>query len=113
MALEKQLEVKESNIAGAGRGLFTNKLIPKGTKIVEYKGKIRTWKEVENNYSNYYIFYVNENHIIDAATFKSPGKYINDAKGLQYYELYILLFKVYSDNFFGKTIVYFFLMKAL
>lgn len=82
--LEKQLEVKGSNISGAGRGLFTSKFIPKGSKIVEYKGSIRTWKEVENNYNNYYIFYVNDNYIIDANTFKkSPGKYINDAKGLQ------------------------------
>lgn len=54
--LEKQLEVKGSNIPGAGRGLFTNIFIPKGSKIVEYKGSIRTWKEVENDYNNYYIF---------------------------------------------------------
>ncbi len=81
--LEKQLEVKVSNIQGAGRGLFTSKFIPKGTKIVEYKGSSRTWKEVEYDYNNYYIFYVNENHIIDAATYKkSFAKYMNDAKGI-------------------------------
>jgi len=82
--LEKQLEVKESNISGAGKGLFTNKFIPKGTRIVEYKGRIRTWKEVENEDSNYYIFYVTENHIIDAKRYrKSFARYINDAKGLK------------------------------
>lgn len=81
--LEKQLEIKESNIEGAGKGLFTNKFIPKGTRIAEYKGKIRTWKEVEYEDENYYIFYVNENHVIDAGKRrKSIARYINDARGL-------------------------------
>jgi SET domain-containing protein len=82
--LEKQLEVKKSTIPGAGQGLFTNKFIPKGTRIVEYKGRIRTWKEVENEDDNYYIFYVNEDRIIDASNYKkSLARFINDAKGLQ------------------------------
>lgn len=82
--LEKQLEVKESNILGAGKGLFTNQFIPKGTRIAEYKGKVRPWKEVQYDDSNYYIFYVNEDHIIDAGRHKkSLARYINDAKGLK------------------------------
>jgi SET domain-containing protein len=82
--LEKHLEVKESNIPGAGKGLFTNQFIPKGSRIVEYKGRIRTWKEVENEDENYYIFYVTEEHVIDASRYKkSPARFINDAKGLQ------------------------------
>ena len=82
--LEKQLEVKESSIPGAGKGLFTTKFIPKGTRIAEYKGRVRTWKEVENEHSNYYIFYVDENHVIDAGRHKtSIARYINDAKGLK------------------------------
>ncbi len=82
--LEKQLEVKESNIPGAGKGLFTNEYIPKGTKIVEYKGKIRKWEELQYNHSNYYIYYVNDNHVIDGGSNKkSLARYINDAKGLK------------------------------
>ena len=82
--LEKHLEVKESNIPGAGKGLFTKTFIAKGTRITEYKGRIRTWKEVEYDDSNYYIFYVNEDHVIDAArNKKSLARYINDARGLQ------------------------------
>jgi SET domain-containing protein len=82
--LERQLEVKESNIPGAGKGLFTSKFISKGSRIIEYKGKIRTWKEVQYDDNNYYIFYVSENHIIDAGRHKkSLARYINDAKGLQ------------------------------
>lgn len=82
--LEKQLEVKESNLPGAGKGLFTTEYIAKGTRIAEYKGRIRTWKEVKDDDTNYYIFYVNRNYIIDANRRKtSLARYINDAKGLQ------------------------------
>jgi hypothetical protein len=39
--LEDQLIVKKSSLPGSGKGLFTKKLIPKGTRIVEYKGRIQ------------------------------------------------------------------------
>jgi len=82
--LEKQLEVKESTIPGAGKGLFTSKFIPKGTRIIEYKGRIRTWKEVEHEDQNFYIFYVSEDHVIDGSrNTKSLARYINDARGLK------------------------------
>ena len=65
--LEKQLYVKKSQIPGAGKGLFTKKPIPKGTRIVEYKGKRSTWKEVkDDDGKNGYIFYINRKHVIDA-----------------------------------------------
>jgi len=44
----KDLHVKKSSLPGAGMGLFTKTFIPKGTNIVEYKGRISTWKEVNN-----------------------------------------------------------------
>ena len=82
--LEKQLAVKESNIPGAGKGLFTNEFIAKGARIIEYKGRVRTWKEVEYDDTNYYIFFVNENHVIDAMNYKkSLARFINDARGLK------------------------------
>ncbi|HVG17393.1 MAG TPA: SET domain-containing protein-lysine N-methyltransferase, partial [Chitinophagaceae bacterium] len=62
--LEKQLVVKRSTIPGSGKGLFTKKLIPKGTRIIEYKGRITTWKEVKNDHTNAYIYTVNNNHVI-------------------------------------------------
>jgi SET domain-containing protein len=82
--LEKQLIVKRSTLKGAGKGLFTTKDIAKGKKIVEYKGKITTWKEVDDKKGlNGYIYYVNRNHVIDAATAKDAlARYANDAKGL-------------------------------
>lgn len=82
--LEKQLFVKKSTIPNAGKGLFTKKLIPKGTRIVEYKGKISSWKDVKDeDGKNAYIFYVNRNHVINALPVKSAlARYANDARGL-------------------------------
>lgn len=82
--LEKQLYVKKSGLKGAGKGLFTSKPIPKGKKIVEYKGEITTWKEVDSkNGLNGYIYYVNRHHVIDAyRTKEALARYANDAKGL-------------------------------
>ena len=81
--LEKHLFVKESNIPGAGKGLFTTVDIPKGTRIVEYKGRRTVWKEVKDDSSNYYIYTINRNNVIDAQkTLSALARYANDAKGL-------------------------------
>ena len=82
--LEKQLFIKRSGIPNSGKGLFTKKFIPKGTRIVEYKGKITRWAEVKDeDGKNGYIFYVNRNHVIDALPAKKAlARYANDAKGL-------------------------------
>jgi SET domain-containing protein len=85
MALfEKHLYVKKSTLPNAGKGLFTKVAIPKGEKIVEYKGRITTWKEVkDDDGKNGYIFYVNRNHVIDAwRTERHLARYANDARGL-------------------------------
>ena len=83
--LEKQLFVKKSTLPDAGKGLFTKKLIPKGTRIVEYTGNVRTWKEVQADESeNPYIYYVKRNFVIDALNDKSAlARYANDARGLK------------------------------
>ena len=83
--LEKQLEIKKSTIDGAGKGLFTKKFIPKGTRIVEYKGKVSTWKDVDHdNGQNPYIYYINRSYVIDAKPLpKTFGRYANDASGLK------------------------------
>jgi SET domain-containing protein len=83
--LEKQLYVKKSTIPDSGKGLFTRKFIPKGTRVVEYKGKITKWKDVaDEDGKNGYIFYVNRNHVINALpTKKALARYANDARGLK------------------------------
>jgi SET domain-containing protein len=83
--LEKKLIVKKSILPGAGKGLFTKVFIPKGTRIVEYKGKIVTWKEVEKmaDDRNGYVFFFNNQHCIDAwKTKKGVAHYANDARGI-------------------------------
>ena len=83
--LEKQLSIKRSKVPGAGKGLFAKKFIPKGTRIVEYKGKITTWKQVDHRKgSNPYIYYINRNHVIDASRAENAvARYANDARGLR------------------------------
>jgi SET domain-containing protein len=82
--LEKHLYTKRSTLPGAGKGLFTKVLIPKGTRIVEYKGEILTWKEVEKmaDDRNGYVFYFTKNYVIDAWKYKGFAHYANDAKGI-------------------------------
>ena len=85
---EKQLFVKRSGIPGAGKGLFTKQFIVKGTRIIEYKGEITTWKKVlqierKTKIFNQYLYYLKCNHIIDAMLYsKALARYANDAKGL-------------------------------
>ena len=80
---ERQLKVKKSTIPGAGKGLFTKEFIPKGTRIIEYKGRITTWKDVlEGKHFNGYVYFINRNHVIDAMRRKSAlARYANDARG--------------------------------
>lgn len=82
--LKNQLFIGESKIPGAGKGLFTKEFIAKGTRILEYKGRITTWKEVlQGEHFNAYVYYLTRNHVIDAMPHKkSLGRYANDANGL-------------------------------
>jgi SET domain-containing protein len=81
--LEKYLFVKKSTIPNAGKGLFTKIFIPKGTRIVEYKGRRTVWKEVKDNHENGYLYTINNNNVIDAGkTLSALARYANDAKGI-------------------------------
>jgi SET domain-containing protein len=83
--LEKKMVIKKSSLPGAGKGLFTTVFIPKGTRIVEYKGQIVSWKEVEKmaDDRNGYVFFFNNQYCIDAwKTKKGIAHYANDARGL-------------------------------
>jgi hypothetical protein len=51
--------------------------------VVEYKGRRTVWKEVKNDSTNYYIYTINRNNVIDAQkTLSALARYANDAKGL-------------------------------
>lgn len=81
--LEKHLFTKKSTLPNAGKGLFTKKEIAKGTRIVEYKGKLRKWKEVKHlDGHNGYLMYITRNAVIDAEpSTQTFGRYANDARG--------------------------------
>lgn len=83
--LEKSVKVKRSTLPGAGRGLFAKVFIPRNTLIVEYKGRITTWKDAPlDDGNNGYIYYVKRNHVIDASRHRTAlARYANDARGLQ------------------------------
>lgn len=85
MPPNKKLVIKKSSLPNAGKGLFTKVFIPKGTRIVEYKGKVVTWKEVENmaESENGYVFHFTNKYCLDArGTKKSVAGFVNDAKGI-------------------------------
>ncbi len=82
--LEKFLVVKKSLLPNAGKGLYTRKSITKSTRIVEYKGKKRKWKDVKHlDGHNGYLMYITRNAVIDALpAVHTLGRYANDAYGL-------------------------------
>src|SRR6476660_2460903 len=82
--LEKQLFIKRSGLPGAGKGLFTKEFIKKGTRIVEYKGRITTWKETsKTDLDNRFVFYVRRDRVIDASPYKKAvARFANDASGM-------------------------------
>ena len=80
------LRVKKSTLPNSGKGLFTDKAIKKGSKLIEYKGEIIDWKEYEKRVledKDGYLFYINKSRCIDAfATPRYKARYANDAEGL-------------------------------
>lgn len=82
--LEKSLIIKKSRLPGAGKGLFTKIAIKRGTRIVEYKGRLQTWKEVKDQDGhNGYLMYISRKAVINALpALKTFGRYANDAMGL-------------------------------
>jgi len=81
--LERQLEVKTSQLPNAGKGLFTKIDIAKSTRIVEYKGRLHRWKDIKHEDGhNGYLLYISSNAVINAEqTLKLIGRYANDANG--------------------------------
>jgi uncharacterized protein len=79
------LIVKRSTLPGAGKGLFTNKPIPKGKRIIQYRGEAITRSEYVKRYREnkfHYTFLISRNKYIDAfPTPRYKARYANDANG--------------------------------
>lgn len=72
--------IKKSGINN--RGLYANKDFKEGDRIIEYKGKKVTHKEVEKNqkYDNtkaIYLFTLNKKYCLDGDTANNTAKFIN------------------------------------
>jgi uncharacterized protein len=82
--LEKYLFVKKSGLPKAGKGLFTKIAIKKRVRIVEYKGRLQSWKEVKaEDGINGYLMYIHRNAVINALpAVNTFGRYANDAMGI-------------------------------
>ena len=77
------LYVDNSSIPSVGKGLFTARNIEKGQLIIEYTGEITTWEMVRHDPSNMYIYFVNDDYVINAKKFPDAiARYANDAHGL-------------------------------
>ena len=66
----KLYKIKKSNIDNKGRGLYAIRKIRSGTKIINYKGKIVTNKQVDKSakYDNdkpIYLFTLNKRYTLD------------------------------------------------
>ena len=66
----KLYKIKKSKIDNKGRGLYATKDIKEGTKIINYKGKIITNKQVDQSekYDNnkpIYLFTLNKRYTLD------------------------------------------------
>ena len=82
------LDVKKSQLPGAGLGLWAKRDFKKGEIIVMYDGERVTWKECEKRnleqegHGGYYMF-INKRRCIDAQhTLWAKGRYANDACGV-------------------------------
>jgi uncharacterized protein len=78
-----RLYVDNSSIPSAGKGLFTSRDIEKGELVMEYTGEITTWEQVRHDAGNLYIYFVNEDYVINAKEHPDAiARYANDAHGL-------------------------------
>ncbi|MBC7381413.1 MAG: SET domain-containing protein [Bacteroidia bacterium] len=81
------LLIKKSKIPGAGKGLFTNDIITRGEKVIEYTGDNISWAECKRRNQHLdgigaYYFYITARKCVDAQHRPdSLARYANDAAG--------------------------------
>ena len=80
----KLYKIKKSNIDNKGRGLYAVIKIKAGTKIINYKGKIVTNKQVDEStkYDNgkpIYLFTLNKRYTLDGDFSWNTAGLINDS----------------------------------
>ena len=81
---KKRRRIVVRNSAIHGRGVFALRRIPKGTRIIEYKGKLITDKEADRRYSRVHehsphtmLFSLEGGWVIDATRRGNSARWIN------------------------------------
>ena len=81
---KKQRRIVVRNSPIHGRGVFALRKIPKGTRIIEYKGRLITDKESDRRYSRAHehsphtmLFSVDGGWVIDATRHGNSARWIN------------------------------------
>ena len=81
---KKQRRIVVRNSPIHGRGVFALRKIPKGTRIIEYKGRLITDKEADRRYSRAHehsphtmLFSVDGGWVIDATRHGNSARWIN------------------------------------
>ena len=80
--IPRRITVRHSPIHG--RGVFALKRIPKGTRVIEYKGRLITDKEADRRYSRMHehsphtmLFSIDGGLVIDATRHGNSARWIN------------------------------------
>lgn len=84
----------------AGKGLFTEQHIKKGTRIIQYIGQKIAKEETANRLyqGNQYIFAFNDRYDIDEQTRKNKARYINHSCNPNYDMLITSRFPLFLTN---------------
>ncbi len=83
MSFNHLIIVKKSTIPGAGKGVFAATRIPKGERIVQYKGKLISKELSEKRAEKHrkkkevWIFQLNEYYDIDGSRGGNEARFIN------------------------------------
>jgi SET domain-containing protein len=78
----RRIQVRRSGVHG--KGVFALAAIPKGTRIIEYKGEVLTWAAAQKRHphdpsdpNHTFFFHIDDKHVIDAAVGGNAARWIN------------------------------------
>lgn len=127
------VEIRQSNIAAAGLGLFATRDFAKGERVVHYGGEVISLEELHNRYgwmkdntgeflqitAPYTIGIADSDNSRDAIRIRGAGAYVNDPRGTRFEENVTLddthlhttrpvkageeFFAVYGDEYWGSA----------
>jgi hypothetical protein len=80
----RRIQVRRSGVHG--KGVYALQPIPKGTRLIEYKGEVVTWPQAQKRHphdpsdpNHTFFFHVDDKRVIDAAVGGNAARWINHA----------------------------------